>query len=414
MDSFVVIADDFTGANDTGMQFYNQGCSVEVSLAGSKMLFESDIVVHNTDSRSMSSKQAQTAIEKVVEQCEINKESFIYKKIDATFRGNIGAEIDALIEASQFNFAVLCSALPSKFRTIEEGRCLYRGLGVTESEFATDPKTPVNSDVISEIIAEQTSIKVYSINKYDLRYSILAAQANPDEPVILVVDAKSNEDLAYIGETIAETMDGGILVGSSGLASHLPRAVYLSEFVKPSLIVAGTMSPVTINQVKFAVENDAASVYFVDIHQIMQEQDYLDQCLNGIMSILDDGRNCIIQSAKSEQDRFDIDANCARYNLSRSEFGNYISGFLGNLASAVAHRINLSGILFTGGDIAISCAASLGSKSYAIKGEILPCIPVGCLDGIDGTLIATKAGSHGDEETLVKIIEFFTKGPNRQ
>ncbi|MGR5061476.1 four-carbon acid sugar kinase family protein [Photobacterium sp. DNB22_13_2] len=413
MDSFIVIADDFTGANDTGMQFYNQGCSVDVSLTDSKVLFDSDIVVHNTDSRSMCTVAAKRAIKKVVEHSEISKDTYIYKKIDATFRGNIGTEIEALLEATQFNFAVLCNALPSKSRTIEGGKCLYRGRGVTESEFATDPKTPVKSDIISEIIAVQTDITVHSINKYDLRNAISAAQKEDSELAIIVVDAKTNEDLSYIGQTIAEAMDGGILIGSSGLASHLPPTVYLSEFVKPSLVIAGTMSPVTINQARYAVEQDAASTYFVNIHKIMTEQDYLDQCLDGIMSILDDGRNCIIQSARSEQDRFDVDANCALYGLSRSEFGSFISGFLGNLASAIAHRINLSGILFTGGDIAISCAASLGSKCYSIKGEILPCIPVGFLEGIEGTLIATKAGSHGDEDTLVKVMEFFTKAPNR-
>jgi uncharacterized protein YgbK (DUF1537 family) len=68
--------------------------------------------------------------------------------------------------------------------------------------------------------------------------------------------------------------------------------------------------------------------------------------------------------------------------------------------------------LFTGGDIAISCAAALGSKNYTIKGEILPCIPVGYLDGMGKTLIATKAGSHGENNAIVKIIEFFRKEYN--
>ncbi|EAS45279.1 four-carbon acid sugar kinase family protein [Photobacterium profundum] len=413
MDSFVVIADDFTGANDTGMQFYNQGCSVAVSLINEAGEFDCDIVVYNTDSRSMSQEDAKTEIFKVIDHCSITKDTFIYKKIDATFRGNIGSEIEALIDSTHFSFAILCNALPSKHRTIEDGKCMYRGQGVTKSEFATDPKTPVISDSITEIIASQSSINVYSICKYDLRDSIKAAEKDPSTNVVFVVDTKTNDDLAYIGQTIAEVMDGGILIGSSGLASHLPPSVYKQDFIKPSLVIAGTMSPVTINQTKVAVENDAAIVYFVDIHSIMKDQDYLDKCLAGIIPILDDGRNCIIQSAKSEQDRFDVDANCKLYGLTRADFGSFISGFLGNLASAITHRVNLSGILFTGGDIAISCAASLGSKSYTIKGEILPCIPVGYLDGIERTLIATKAGSHGDDDALVKVIEFFRKESNR-
>ncbi|MGL6122727.1 MAG: four-carbon acid sugar kinase family protein [Shewanella sp.] len=409
MDSFVVIADDFTGANDTGMQFYNQGCSVDVSLSNDFGDFDSDIVVYNTDSRSMKQRDAMDSVAKVIERCNISKDTFIYKKIDATFRGNIGSEIEALIDATQFSYAVLCNALPSKGRTIENGKCMYKGQGVTMSEFATDPKTPVISDSIKEIIASQSDIEVVLINRFSLRDAILSAKENPDKSQVIVVDARTNEDLSHIGNTIAELMDGGILIGSSGLAQHLPSTVYLQDFIKPSLVIAGSMSPVTINQTKVASENDAATVYLVDIHKIITDQDYLDKCLMGVLPILNDGRNCIIQSAKSKKDRFEIDANCAKYGMTRTQLGDFISGFLGNLASAIAHRVSLSGILFTGGDIAISCAASLGSKSYSIQGEILPCIPVGYLDGIEQTLIATKAGSHGEEDALVKVIEFFRK-----
>lgn len=409
MDSFIVIADDFTGANDTGMQFYNQGCSVNVSLSNDSGDFDSDIVVYNTDSRSMTRSDAMNSVAKVIERCNISKNTFIYKKIDATFRGNIGSEIEALIDATQFSFAILCCALPSKGRTIENGKCMYKGLGVTMSEFATDPKTPVVSDSIKEIIASQSDIEVVLINRFSLHDSILSAQEKPANNQVIVVDARTNEDLSYIGNTIAELMDGGILIGSSGLAQHLPPTIYHQDFIKPSLVVAGTMSPVTINQTQIASENDAATVYFVDIHKMITDQDYLDKCLIGVLPILNDGRNCILQSVRSEKDRCEVDANCAKYGMTRAQLGEFISGFLGNLASAIAHRVSLSGILFTGGDIALACAASLGSKSYTIRGEILPCIPVGYLDGIGQTLIATKAGSHGEDNALVKVIEFFRK-----
>lgn len=409
MDSFIVIADDFTGANDTGMQFYNQGCSVDVLLSGDSCNYNSDIVVYNTDSRSMEQKDAVASVRKVIGNCNISKNTFIYKKIDATCRGNIGSEIKALIDATQFSYAVLCCALPSKGRTIENGKCMYKGQGVTASEFATDPKTPVISDSIKEIIASQSDIEVALINRFSLRESILAAQKITNKSQVIVVDARTNEDLSCIGNTIAESMEGGILIGSSGLAQHLPPTVYRHKFIKPSLVVSGTMSPVTLNQTKIAAENDSATIYYVDIHKIITDQDYLDKCLLGVIPILNDGRDCIIQSIKSEKDRFEIDANCTRYGMTRIQLGEFISGFLGNLASSIAHRFNLSGILFTGGDIALSCAASLGSRRYSIRGEILPCIPVGYLDGIEQTLIATKAGSHGDDDALIRVFEFFRK-----
>lgn len=144
MNQFFVIADDFTGANDTGMQFFSKGCKVDVVLKNN--LRQSDITVYNTDSRAYSPNDAKIAINKALSKMSLNGSSFVYKKIDATLRGNVGAETEALLENTPFHFAVLCSALPDKERTVEGGQCLYQGLGVTLSEFATDPKTPVVSD----------------------------------------------------------------------------------------------------------------------------------------------------------------------------------------------------------------------------------------------------------------------------
>lgn len=407
MDSFVVIADDFTGANDTGMQFYNKGLSVDVLLSNDFNNLNSDIVVYNTDSRSMNASDAMDSVSKVIECCDLSENSFIYKKIDATLRGNIGSEIEAIIKATQFSYVVLCNALPNKNRTVEDGMCMYNGQGITISEFATDPKTPIISDSIKEIIASQSDIEVVSINRFSLHDAILSAQDLPDKRQIIVVDAKTNEDLFHIGKVIADLMDGGILVGSSGLAQYLPPSVYGKDSIKPSLVISGTMSPVTINQIKIASQYDTTRVYTLDIHKIITDQDYLDKCLMCILPILNEGYNCIIQSVKSEKERLEVDTTCAKYRMTRIELAGFISGFLGNLASAIVHRVSLLGILFTGGDIAISCAASMGSNSYSIQGEILPCIPVGYLDGIEQTLIATKAGSHGEEDALVKVIEFF-------
>lgn len=413
MSKFIVIADDFTGANDTGMQFFNQGCSVSVSLDKTHTETQSDITVYNTDSRSMPPDMAKQVITSVTTHCAIDNATFIYKKIDATFRGNIGAEIDALLGSTPFHFAVLCSALPDKQRTVEKGKCLYRGQGVIRSEFATDPKTPVVSDSIAEIIACQSALPVQCVDAAGLAAAICQARAHPDDKVIIVVDAATNDDLARIGNTLAATLDGGILIGSSGLAAHLPAGMYLKKPDYPSLVVAGSISPVTINQIARAAEEGVATVYFVDIREIMTNLDYMDQCVTDILGILNKGENCIIQSSKSAAERFNIDANCKLYEMSRAEFADYISGFLGNLASSIIHRCQLSGVLFTGGDIAISCAAALGSKSYTIKGEILPCIPVGYLDGVGRVFIATKAGSHGDDDAIVNVIEFFRKEYHR-
>lgn len=65
------------------------------------------------------------------------------KKIDSTLRGNIGAEIEALMKACGITGAVVAPAFPQAGRTTVAGECWVNGVRITETEFASDPKTGI-------------------------------------------------------------------------------------------------------------------------------------------------------------------------------------------------------------------------------------------------------------------------------
>ena len=111
-----VIADDFTGANDTGLQFSKQGALTGVFLNLPDIdnaLNEFDVVVFDTESRF---DDKNTAFEKVFQAAQVFTQKgvlHIYKKLDSTMRGNIGAEIDGAIEATSTRAAFVVPAMPS-------------------------------------------------------------------------------------------------------------------------------------------------------------------------------------------------------------------------------------------------------------------------------------------------------------
>lgn len=59
----MVIADDFTGSNDTGVQLAKKGARTEVMLSASqKPSRRADVLVINTESRAMPADQAASAV----------------------------------------------------------------------------------------------------------------------------------------------------------------------------------------------------------------------------------------------------------------------------------------------------------------------------------------------------------------
>ncbi|WP_275235246.1 four-carbon acid sugar kinase family protein, partial [Pantoea ananatis] len=115
----LVIADDFTGANDTGVQLAKKGARTEVMLTPQqKPSRRTDVLVINTDSRALSAEQASIAVTQALSAWlgTTQNNVLIYKKIDSTLRGNPGAEIAAAMAASGATLAIVAAAIPSAGR----------------------------------------------------------------------------------------------------------------------------------------------------------------------------------------------------------------------------------------------------------------------------------------------------------
>ena len=98
-----VIADDLTGANDTGVQFSKQGYSTQVAilsdtqsqhLASTLSQEALDVLVIDTETRDADAAAARARIRAVLASLYLQPGDIVYKKIDSTLRGQIGVELD--------------------------------------------------------------------------------------------------------------------------------------------------------------------------------------------------------------------------------------------------------------------------------------------------------------------------------
>ena len=96
----LMIADDFTGALDTGVQLAAHGIPTQVVVGQADLsACSSTVLVVDTETRHLPAAKAAKAVEELTRSAVENGVGCIYKKTDSALRGNIGAELAALLSA---------------------------------------------------------------------------------------------------------------------------------------------------------------------------------------------------------------------------------------------------------------------------------------------------------------------------
>jgi len=424
-----IIADDFTGSNDTGVQFSKKGLKTGVTTSPDDIrqaLRNLDVLVVDTESRFDTGETAYKKVAYAAGQLTQNGISYIYKKLDSTFRGNIGAEISAAMDAAGASLAIVAPALPSNGRTTENSSQLVNGVPVAETEIGQDPRTPVRSSFIPDIISGQTDKRIGSIAIDDVRKGtenllrkIIELQAERRQ--ILVIDAITNEDLAAIAGAVPYIDEKVVLVGSAGFAEHLPEILGFTK--KPAadsstiFIVAGSVSDVTREQINFAKGQGIIEVIDVDLESIFtdSEEKELGRIIKKASSLAAEGKDIAIRSARTRE-LIDYARDLGkRQGLGSIEVSEKIARFLGKAAKEICSGLAPGGIMLTGGDVAIKSAEVMKISGILIKDEILPGVPFGYFmsEQYGHIPVVTKAGAFGKEDAVVKIIEFL-KGRDKR
>ena len=125
MARLTVIADDLTGALDTGVQFANRCVSVRVAAVNAaavpEEIFHADVAVIDAEVRHKTSQQAYNICLGLVQQALRCGTDTVYIKTDSGLRGNIGAMFQAALDAGGAAVAYYAPALPQMNRLTRGG-----------------------------------------------------------------------------------------------------------------------------------------------------------------------------------------------------------------------------------------------------------------------------------------------------
>lgn len=414
-----IIADDFTGANDTGVQFAKKGLQTIVTTVTEGIpedLIEHEVLVVDTESRFDTKETAYGKVHRVTRELLNLAEPLLYKKIDSTFRGNIGAEVAGCLDASGKRYALMIPQLPSNGRTSRNGKVYVNGVLLEETEVAKDPKTPVKGSDMAEILSQQTDKAVKLLTKDSSGYNLFDVmkriQKSQEEGAeIILLDADSNEDLKVLATAVGLLPRDFILVGTAGLAEFLPEGLSLKA-KKGVLSIIGSVSDVTRNQFTYALERTELDVVYYHLDQ-MFEKEKRAAVEEKVLASLAEGRNVVIYTAENRE-VIDWSRKFAEEKgMNSYETSDFIAKSLGELTGVLLEKgkNHLGGLYITGGDTLIKIAEELSIHGMVIHKEVLPAIPLGRFvskeyGGID---VVTKAGAFGKEEAFYEILKALRK-----
>ena len=245
-----VIADDFTGALDTGVQFASYGAATKVVVGTGLQALEADaqtqVLVVDAETRHLPAAQAYDTVYRLVRWAKEKKIGCIYKKTDSALRGNIGAELSAALAADGGDRLHFVPAFPNLDRVTRGGVHYIGGVPVAQSVFGKDPFEPVTHSRVEDILHEQTDT---------LCAYIPGGGSAEGKAGVLVYEAQTNRDMAQIADRLAARSETGLLAGCAGFASVLPRLLQLScrdtaplPLCGRLLAVCGRINPVSLEQ----------------------------------------------------------------------------------------------------------------------------------------------------------------------
>ena len=405
----LIIADDFTGALDTGVQFAARGIKTRVVVGADAALTHqnADVLVVDTETRHLPAAQAYAAVEGLVQRAKYAGFAYLYKKTDSALRGNVGAELAALLSASSSSQLAFLPAFPQMNRVTKNGVQYIDGVPVTESPFGVDPFEPVRHATVTDLLAEQTDLPAAS-------FPALAADGSvPAEDGILVFDAATVDELRSTGRALLNNGGLRVLAGCAGFGAVLPELLGLggADVTCPALdprllVICGSVNAITLAQLDKAEQAGFTRLRLTPHQKLMPDYwrsadgrmtlDHIEETLAAhtynIIETNDEGGNEPTAAA--------ADA----LGLTREAMRVRIASGVGQLVGALFASPAVGTLLLTGGDTLLQCMNSVGVHELEPICEMERGVVLARF-GCGGTTryVITKSGGFGQADLLTAL-----------
>lgn len=420
----VIIADDLTGANDTGAILAHNGFRVGTVLNPDCMDdFDSyNVVCMSTDSRAMSRQDAYNRVLEAARHVPKLPDIVYSKRIDSTLRGNVGSEIDAIHDWIGPDYsAVVVASFPGSGRTCVGDVLLVHGEPLQTAEVSHDPINPMTNSRVTDIVREQTKHEVGNIGLEHVVGGDLALMESVRSACqhyrIVVIDAQTNADIQAIAACCAASGEHIVAIDPGPFTASLAdytfnRSKYETE--QSILCVVGSASELTRKQLAYLREKDNPFEVLLAVERLFDEAERsreISRVVDELVEALSTYQIVVVKTVDVSGDVIDLASVTSESGLDKRAGSRIITKSLAELARRVAeHADNKLGAVYaTGGDVAIAVVEALGATGLDVRSEVIPLAIYSRLIGGErpDMPIVTKGGLVGTNDTLFACVNYL-------
>lgn len=429
MPKCVVVADDLTGANATGVLLKKMDYQTYTVMNMERLALDSlgdcDCVMYPTDSRGVDSEIAYNRVFNVIRLLKHEDVKVYAKRIDSTLRGNLGSETDAALDGLGKEYiAFVAPCFPASGRMVIGGYMLVNGLPLHKTEVALDPKTPVATSEVERLFKQQSKYRVASISMNDMmlgKDSIAnrIEQLVVDGNRIITFDCVTQEDLDLIADAVIASNHKFLAVDPGVFTATMARKLIIpvdKKKEKRILAVVGSVNPITKAQMEeLWLNQHMAHNTFVDTKKLlegeMQREDEIQRVTDTVLlhsekyEILTVTGNGIFP-----ENRIDFKNYTDQYKCQVDDVSNMINSAFAEITYRIFRsRQDFKGLYTSGGDITVSVCKKFQTAGLCLLDEVLPLAAYGkILKGeFEGINIITKGGMVGESNAINKCITYL-------
>jgi uncharacterized protein YgbK (DUF1537 family) len=373
-----VIADDLTGAAEIGAVGLRHGLCAEIVRHGIPS-GRAEVVCMDTDSRSCTPGEAGKRAAAAAKLLQAAGASWIYKKVDSVLRGQVTAEVEAVMTQLQLNRALLLPANPSLGRMIRDGQYMVRGKLIHKTEFAHDPEYPRRTSQVLRLLKlpEKFSIRVSNGDRSLTDNTIVVAEAATSEEVQRWAGQREAKMLPAGGSEFFSAMLDRELLPAPGGKVMRPEPVPGRE-----LFVCGTFAESARKFIN-AARRDRTPVF--SLPQEMMWGAELSEAAAEAITLR-------VVAAFEAHPR--VILNVGLPLVRSAAIARQLSHFVVRIAESVLRRVRIANVFAEGGATSAELVRCMGWARLVVQRELAPGVAVLAVEGEESTLLTIKPGTY--------------------
>lgn len=420
-----VIADDLTGSNATGVRLARQGFEA-ATIVHYTDLPSSDAynaVCVDTDSRYASEDVARMRVKTVLENLQKWGANIICKRIDSTVRGNIGVEIDTVLEGlGEKAVAVVVASFPDSGRITSGGYLLVNGIPLQATDVAHDPVAPLTQSYVPAIVQKQSKFPVSYIGLE----TVLAGEKETERALraqiadgkrILVMDAVTDEEIEAIAKAMVAIKEVQMVPADPGPLTAAYSKFYTRQHAsdKKIIVTVGSITSNAASQLQYLVEKTNAQPIYVDAKKLASFAEpwfeETDRVIGTVLAEMEKQSILVITTNSPHAEPLNLKELALEQNTSQDTLAKRIADGLGKITRLVIQnsKYEIGGCFTSGGDVTASLCALGKAEGIKLEAEVLPLVAYGYLIGgyLDGIPLVTKGGMAGDRKAIYTSVQYL-------